>query len=235
MHSGKPLQEFPSTQWPHTLEPKPAPSPPDLGELPEKLQVRPVYDVTGAVTFSYSKATPSSSNPLSPLNATPDDDARYSGLRNLPTPRQSFQASAQPQFRQRLDKIDSRILAKLDQPFGKENLRQCFKSEATLCNVLLPLWKSGFLFGDATTWSSFRTAFHPVQTLFDLLDDYGDVPFTSLRGFQPDWKSSVDFDEQRVGMVTAALLHFNGSAADMVRWIGGPHVAAHRDHATILH
>ena len=36
-------------------------------------------------------------------------------------------------------------------------------------------------------------------------------------------------------MVTAALLHFNGSAADMVRWIGGPHVAAHRDHATILH
>ena len=30
-------------------------------------------------------------------------------------------------------------------------------------------------------------------------------------------------------------MQFNGSAADLVRWIGGPHVAAHHDHSAILH
>jgi hypothetical protein len=35
-------------------------------------------------------------------------------------------------------------------------------------------------------------------------------------------------------MATAALLHFNGSVADLVHWIGGPHVGAHRDHLTTL-
>jgi hypothetical protein len=35
-------------------------------------------------------------------------------------------------------------------------------------------------------------------------------------------------------MATAALLHFNGSVADMVRWVGGPHVGAHRDHHVTL-
>jgi hypothetical protein len=35
-------------------------------------------------------------------------------------------------------------------------------------------------------------------------------------------------------MATAALLHFNGSVADMVQWVGGPHVAQHRDVSKIL-
>ena len=38
----------------------------------------------------------------------------------------------------------------------------------------------------------------------------------------------------RLAQVSAALLHFNGSVADLVRWIGGPHVGAHRDHPSIL-
>ena len=35
-------------------------------------------------------------------------------------------------------------------------------------------------------------------------------------------------------MTTAALLHFNGSIAHLVRWIGGPHVGAYHDHPRIL-
>jgi hypothetical protein len=30
-------------------------------------------------------------------------------------------------------------------------------------------------------------------------------------------------------MATAALLHFEGDAAALVRWIGGPHTGAHWD------
>jgi len=35
-------------------------------------------------------------------------------------------------------------------------------------------------------------------------------------------------------MTSAALLHFNGLVADVVRWVGGPHVGAHRNPADIL-
>jgi len=34
--------------------------------------------------------------------------------------------------------------------------------------------------------------------------------------------------------MTAAFLHFNGSIADLVRWVGGPHVTAQRDHQTTM-
>ena len=37
-----------------------------------------------------------------------------------------------------------------------------------------------------------------------------------------------------VAMALAALLYFNESVADLVHWIGGPHVDAHQDHAAIL-
>ena len=56
-----------------------------------------------------------------------------------------FTQASQHRFRLDLDAIDPRITAKIDQPFGKENLLQSFVSEAALRHVLLPLWKSGFL------------------------------------------------------------------------------------------
>jgi hypothetical protein len=50
-------------------------------------------------------------------------------------------------------------MAKLEQPFGKENLNQCFWSEAALCHhVLLPMWKSGVLMGDERPWDSLMAA-----------------------------------------------------------------------------
>jgi len=51
-------------------------------------------------------------------------------------------------IRHDLDAVDPRITAKIDQPFGKENLLQTFVSEAVLCHVLLSLWKLGHLCGD---------------------------------------------------------------------------------------
>ena len=128
--------------------------------------------------------------------------------------------------------MDDRIRVKLDQPFGKDNLSQCFRSEACLRHLLLLLWKSGFLLGDG--WSALCVASQPAATISRLLRRYGDTDFNPLRGFPTAWADETSVNEQRVHMTSAALLHFNGSAADVVRWVGGPHVAAHRDHATIL-
>ena len=150
------------------------------------------------------------------------------------TLRAAFTQSVQEDFKRTLGQRDPRILAKLEQPFGKENLRQVFRSEAALRHVLLPLWKSGYMLGQTADWSSLAVAYYPAAVLGDLLDDYGDVEFNGARGYDLSWKTRTAVDQDRVAMTTAALLHFNGCVADLVRWIGGPHVAAHRDHPRIL-
>ena len=146
------------------------------------------------------------------------------------TLREVFTQSAQRRFRRVLNVLDPRVLAKLDQPFGKDNLSQFFVSVPSLRHVLLPLWKSGMLAGDDTAWLNFSRAYYPVATLRDLLEEYGDVNFMGVRGYPPTWDTETEVNTERVSMATAALLHFNGSVADLVRWIGGPHVAEHRDH-----
>ena len=141
-----------------------------------------------------------------------------------------FTQAVQRQFRTVLDHVDPRISVKLDQPFGKDNLRQCFHSQAALRHVLLPLWKSGFLHDCEQDWLHFSQAYYPAEVLLDLLRDYGDVPFQGVRGYPVGWDTETEVNQDRTSMATAALLHFNGSVADLVRWIGGPHVGAHRDH-----
>lgn len=150
------------------------------------------------------------------------------------TLRTLFTQAAQRQFKAQLHELDPRIVAKLEQPFGKENLTQCFRAEAALRHTLLPLWKSGMLAGCEPEWTALAKAYYPARLLKELLDEYGDVPFEGIRGYNPDWETETDVNKERVAMATAALLHFNGSMADLVRWIGGPHVGAYRDHDAII-
>ena len=50
----------------------------------------------------------------------------------MPTVREAFTQSAQRKFKSTLDDLDSRIRAKLEQPFGKENLSQVFRATASI-------------------------------------------------------------------------------------------------------
>ena len=113
----------------------------------------------------------------------------------------------------------------LNQPFGKENRSQCFSAQAALRHVLLPLWNSGFVARDSNDWNNFAVIFPDVTTLRDLLDEYGDTEFNSIQGYPANLVQET---------ATAALLTFEGDATALVRWVGGPHVAAHRDTDTIL-
>ena len=150
------------------------------------------------------------------------------------TVRAVFNQAVQPDFRHDLDAVDSRITAKIDQPFGKENLPQTFVSEAALRHVLLPLWKSECLHGDDSSWDSLCSACCPASLLWDLLSDCGDVSFETAREFNPTWDVETEINQDQVAAVTAAFLHFDGSIADLVRWVGGPHVAVQQDHHTTM-
>jgi hypothetical protein len=121
-----------------------------------------------------------------------------------------------------------RVQVKLDQKFGKNRIAQSFKSEACLRQVLIPLYKSGFLL-KGKEWETFEEAFHMVKMFLKLWDEHTNIEFAEIKGFQKDWDVATKIDPTRVWMATAALLHLDGDIADTVRWIGGPHVGAHRD------
>jgi hypothetical protein len=123
--------------------------------------------------------------------------------------------------------LPSPVQLKLSQPFGKDNNLQCFKSEACLSHVLLPLYRSGLL--AAPDWNLFASVSDMAKMMLELLAEHATIDFRPIQGFQADWKDATAIDDDRTRMATAALLHYQGDMASVVRWIGGPHVAAHRD------
>ena len=145
----------------------------------------------------------------------------------LPTVKNSTTARERETF---VVSLPTRVQVKLDQQFGKEikSRSQCFKSQANLRHILIPLYKSRFLLR-MTDWETFAAAFHLVKIFLELWDEHRDIDPSGVQGFQQDWESSMDISTDRVRMATAALLHFDGDIADTTRWIGGPHVGAHRD------
>ena len=130
------------------------------------------------------------------------------------------------------DSLPDKVRITLNQPFGKDNINQSFTADCRLRHVLLPLFKSNFLEG--ADISQLAIAYRPAFVLRRLLREHANVDFSSLPGYPLGWESETDINEQRVRMITAAFLHFDGCAATVVRFIGGPHVAAHRNTAAIL-
>ena len=155
-------------------------------------------------------------------------------IRGVASPLPTVQASMTAREREAfVAALPTRVQAKLNQPFGKDNLVQCFSSEACLRLVLLPLYKSAFLLREPE-WSAFAAASPMVAEFLSLVDDHATVDFRPLRGFDANWETATEINPNRVRMATAALLHFDGDVADLVRWIGGTHVGAHRDISATL-
>ena len=153
-------------------------------------------------------------------------DQRESGKYSLPpTVGNTVAKSERDKF---IRNLPVRVQVKLDQKFGKDRIAQSFKSEACLRHVLIPLCKSGFLLR-GKEWETFGEAFHMVKIFMQIWDEHADIDFAEIKGFQKDWDVATQIDPVRVKMATAALLHFDGDIADTVRWIGGPHVGAHRN------
>jgi hypothetical protein len=128
--------------------------------------------------------------------------------------------------------LDPRVREKINMEYGKENLTQCFKAQACLRLVLLPLVRSKFL--TETDWHNMEKASAAATVLSNLIAEYRNTDFQPLRGFYTPANGSTSIDRHRVWMATAALLSFDGDMAALVRWIGGTHVGAHRNTTKIL-
>jgi hypothetical protein len=62
---------------------------------------------------------------------------------NLSSPVNHFSPTDPAREKWVIANIPSSIRLKLDTPFGKENLNQCFMLEPTVFHTLLPVYKSG--------------------------------------------------------------------------------------------
>ena len=78
-----------------------------------------------------------------------------------------------------------------------------------------------------TRYSNASAVENPARQLRQLLKRYSPVDFCPRQGFQRDWDAVSTIKENWKEMTSACLLHLNGDIATVVRWIGGPHTAAH--------
>jgi hypothetical protein len=119
---------------------------------------------------------------------------------------------------------------KLNLPFGKDNPVWSFQAEVTLRHVLLPLFHLVTRFLTEIDWQHFAVASAMAKTILELLDEHTYIdrlPFPPR--FPVGLKAATAIHSVRTCMATAALLRYRDDLASVVRWIGGPHVAAHRD------
>jgi hypothetical protein len=128
--------------------------------------------------------------------------------------------------------LPSAIQLQLEQPFGKDNLNQCYYLQKCGHQVLHLLYISGFMTNSIK--KKLERAFPPARRYHQLARLYQNVDFQSMQGFQPGWQKQTELSVPQWEMTTACLLHFNLSLPAMVRWIGGPHVGAHRDNTAIF-
>ena len=132
------------------------------------------------------------------------------------------------------DTLPTAVQNQLNEDFGKDDNEHSFTNEATFRHILLPLFFSEYL--DNDEWQHLRHAAPVVNRLGTLIDEMATVDFRPLREkFFPDnWDKATDFNHDRTRMLTACLLFYKGSVADVVRFVGGPFIGAHRDVKKIL-
>jgi hypothetical protein len=128
--------------------------------------------------------------------------------------------------------LPTAIQLQLEQPFGKDNLNQCYYLQKTGKQALFLLFRSGYM--TCRIRNKLERAFPPARHLSQLLKRYQNVDFRTMQGFQMDWQQQTELSGAHRDMTTACLIYFKMSLPAMVRWIGGPHVAAHRDNAAIF-
>jgi hypothetical protein len=126
--------------------------------------------------------------------------------------------------------LPSRVQLELDQPFGKNTKTQWFTSDVRLRHTFVYI----FPFLDPFDRIKIQKASYRAFQFAQILEEYDNVDFLSLRGFDPDWKSRKELSAERQAMTTACFLHYKLDTPSVVRWIGGPHVAAHRNVDLVL-
>lgn len=154
--------------------------------------------------------------------------------RPLPTVNNSFSKRNREMY---LKTLPKQVQDHLNNTNGKSYPIRSFYSPPVGRHMLILVMRFGYLDDldvldgnpRETTWMRLGDEVPLISTFLDIMADYGDVDFNPLRGYPPNWEAETDLNLDRTRMTSAALLYFEGDWERCVRWIGGPHVAEHRD------
>jgi hypothetical protein len=129
------------------------------------------------------------------------------------------------------DNLPSRVQVGLAIPFGKDSLSHTFSSAVEFRHVLVFVFKSGFLI--VRTKRAFLRVSPFACRLVRLIARYGTIDFTPLRQGISTNLPTPELIAPTQSLVTACFLHFNFDTPS-VGYIGGQHIAAHRDVPAIM-
>jgi hypothetical protein len=126
------------------------------------------------------------------------------------------------------------VQVQLDQPFGKDTSDLSFTSDVEFRHILLFLYRSCFL--TRSDRRRLEKADPLALQLSRLLCKYSPLDFRPFQGYglYADFETETEINQHLVDLASATLPHYNFDVATTVRYIGGPHIAAHRDVAQIL-
>lgn len=141
-----------------------------------------------------------------------------------------------------IDMQPDHIKERLNTQYGKLHDRRSFYSPPQARHMLILVRKYGYLEEldtldgnhPQTSWENLATAVPDARDFLDLMQEYGNVDFTTLHGYPPGWESETTLNMDRVRMASAAILHFEGDMARVIRYVAGPHVGAHRNIPAII-
>jgi hypothetical protein len=125
------------------------------------------------------------------------------------------------------DNLPSNVRMQLDQPFGEDNKNQSFMGAVLFRHVFVHLFASNFL--AAKDIRLLCSTCSQANQFHNLIKRHENVDFRPLRGFNPNWETDNSLSKERRTMMTACFLHFKLETPTIIRWLGAPHVAAHRN------
>jgi hypothetical protein len=143
-------------------------------------------------------------------------------------------ASLNPQYLN-ASKLPKAYELQRQQKFGKDTVNQSFTCDKSGHHVLLLLYKIKFL----RKRELVNKLWHPVAVLesWRLFNDWmrtKNLPFWELRNPSRRWKDQSMIADMLVDMRMALLFHYNNDLAAVMRFLGGEHIASHRDPDLIL-
>ena len=129
------------------------------------------------------------------------------------------------------------IQAHLDEDLtGKKSATVMFTSENTLRHVVPSLVDHNFsTYFISTEWTTITAAIPLFRQYERISKLYRHIDPTDIQGYgMYEWyKDEQEFNEDRILQSSAALFHLRFNVEDLVRYIGGPHIASHRRPAAI--
>jgi hypothetical protein len=143
-------------------------------------------------------------------------------------------ASLNPQYLN-ASKLPKAYELQRQQKFGKDTVNQSFMCDKSGHHVLLLLYKIKFLHKRELV----NKLWHPVavpesRRLFDDWMRTKNLPFWELHNPSRQWKDQSMINNTLVDMRMVLLFHYNMDLAAVMRFLGGEHVASHRDPDLIL-